>query len=569
MSVTDFHTAADLLHNLSKEFQRMRMLIIDQHSSARNSLRIILSTLGVSAIHSAATSAEVLRQVKAYEFDVIFADYLLSDGRDGQQLLEELRQQHFISLSTVFMLVTAERNYRNVVSVAELTPDDYLVKPFTAEQLQNRLAKALHRKRFLEPVFRCLDTDAYTDALAACIDLEGRGERYGQDILRCKGDILNALGRYEEAQAIYRRVLERGDVPWAQMGLAIACRGLAETAEAERLGMALIESCPEYLSAYDFVAGLLEEQGKLGEAQEMLLKAAALSPNNSLRQRTIANVAARNNDLEAAERAYGKVLERHRGSSLRVVDDYTNLTRVMLQRGHTDGARRVVQDLRRDWRGDMQGEVAALIMDSLCASQAGESAKAKQALDKALSIQEAGADAPGGTLSQKIAIDLAHACLANAEVDKARRIVGRIAAENHEDRDVIAQIEAAFADTGHADEGRELLAEVGREIVELNELGVQAAHSDDPESSLPALIEAAERVHSVQFLTNASKAIFSQLSRKGWNEDLAERGERYLRLAQAKDARHPLVIAAREMYVQVARNYGIEASSPTDSAKRA
>ena len=66
--------------------------------------------------------------------------------------------------------------------------------------------------------------------------------------------------------------------------------------------------------------------GKLSEAQEILQKAVAILPNNSLRQRMVGNVAVLNNDLDAAERAYGKVLERHRGSSLRIIDDYTNLS---------------------------------------------------------------------------------------------------------------------------------------------------------------------------------------------------------------------------------------------------
>ena len=156
MSVPDSNITAELLRRLSKDLERMRVLIIDRHSSARNSLRIILSTLGITAIHNAGTSAEVLRQVKAYSFDIIFADYILDDGRDGQQLLEELRQKHLISLSTVYMVITAERAYRNVVSVAELAPDDYLIKPFTAEQLQARLIKALYKKRFFERVLRVL-----------------------------------------------------------------------------------------------------------------------------------------------------------------------------------------------------------------------------------------------------------------------------------------------------------------------------------------------------------------------------------------------------------------------------
>lgn len=566
MSAADSNDTAELRKKLGKELERMRVLIIDRHSSARNSLRAILSTLDISAIHNAGTSTEVMRQVKAYDFDVIFADYILDDGRDGQQLLEELRQNHLIPLSTVYMLVTAERSYQNVVAVAELAPDDYLIKPFTAEQLQARLIKALYKKRFFERVFRHLDNGAFTDALAACEALLGTDEQFLYDILRFKGEILNALGRHEEAKAVYQQVLDHAVVPWARMGLAVALRGLDDLAEAENIGCALIDDFPEYLAAYDFVASVREEMGRLAEAQETLLKAAAISPNNSTRQRVVGDVAVRNNALDVAERAYGKVLERHRGSSLRVIDDYTNLTRVMLDRGHTDGARKVTQELRRDWRGNPQGELAALVMDSLCANQAGEPAKARQALEKALAMHEeiqAGQDGGGKSpLSQKIAVDLAHACLAAGDEASAQGILGKVAAENHEDRGMIAQIQGVFAKTGKEESGQALLAKVGREIVELNNRGVLAARGGDLEAAARMLIEAAERVPNLQFLVNASKAIFTLLARKGWNEDMAARGLRYLQLALAKDARNSKVVSARELYYQAARKYGIEVTSP-------
>ncbi len=559
MGVPDSNNTSELLKKLGKDLERMRVLIIDRHSSARNSLRMILSTLDISAIHNAGTTAEVMRQVKAYDFDIIFADYILEDGRDGQQLLEELRQKHLISLSTVYMVITAERSYQNVVSVAELAPDDYLIKPFTAEQLQARLIKALYKKRFFERVFTHLDNGAFADALAACEALLGQDEQFLYDILRFKGEILNALGRYEEAKAAYQQVLDHAVVPWARMGLAIALRGLDDLAEAENIGAALIEDFPEYLAAYDFVASVREELGKLAEAQETLQKAAAISPNNSTRQRMVGDVAVRNNDLDAAERAYGKVLERHRGSSLRVIDDYTNLTRVMLDRGHAEGARKVTQELRRDWRGNPQGELAALIMDSLCSNQEGEPAKARQALEKALAMHESMQDdSEQSGLSQKIAVDLAHACMASGDDAKAQEILGKVAAENHEDRDMIAQIQGVFAKTGKEEAGQSLLAKVGREIVELNNRGVLAARSGNIEASVQMLIEAAERVPNLQFLVNATKAIFTLLARKGWNEDMADRALRYLQQAQAKDPRSPKVVSAREMYFQVARKYGIE-----------
>ena len=561
MTRTD-NATAELINRIGKDFERMRVLLVDRHSGARNSLRIILSTLGIGTIHNAETTTEVLRQVKANTFDVIFSDYHLDDGRDGQQLLEELRQAHLIPLSTVFMVITAERNYKNVVSVAELAPDDYLIKPFTADQLQTRLVRALYKKRFFARVFRHLDNGAYTEALAACEALLGQDEQFDYDALRFKGEILNALGRHDEAQAVYQQVLDHAMVPWARMGLAVALRGLDQLGEAETLGAALIEDFPEFMAAYDFVASVREEMGKLTEAQATLQQAAAISPNNALRQRMVGDVAVRNEDLITAERAYGKVLERHRGSSLKVVDDYTNLTRVMLDQGHVAGARMVTQELRRDWRGNPQGELAALVMDSLCSGREGEPAKARQALDKALALHERmqseGDRAPSSDSSQKIAVDLAHACLAVGEESKAQAILSKVAAENHEDRAMIAHIQGVFAKTGKEDAGQSLLAKVGREIVELNNRGVMAARSGDIEASVQMLIEAAERVPNLQFLVNASKAIFTLLERKGWNIEMSQRAIRYLQLAQAKDPRSAKVISARELYQQVAKKYGIE-----------
>ena len=558
MGTSDLNDIADIQHRLGKELARMRVLLVDRHASARNSMRIILSSLGITAVHNAGTSAEVLRQVKAYTFDIILSDYHLDDGRDGQQLLEELRHKNLISLSTVYMVVTAERAYQNVVSVAELAPDDYLIKPFTADQFHSRLIKTIYKKHFFEKVFGHLDNGAYAEALAACDSLIGKEDAYLYDILRFKGEILNVLGRHEEAKAVYQQVLDHAMVPWARMGLAIALRGMDELAEAEEMGASVIDDFPEYLAAYDFVASVREEMGKLAEAQQVLQKATVISPNNSVRQRMVGDVAVRNDDLDAAERAYGKVLERHQGSSLKVLDDYTNLTRVMLDKGHTEGAKKVTQDLRRDWRGNKQGELAALIMDSLCCEQEGEPAKAKQALEKALELRNSLGDSDQNEFSQKIAVDLAHACLASGDEKMAQEILSKVAAENHEDRSMIAQIQGVFSKTGHEEAGQSMLAQVGKEIVELNNRGVLAARSGDIETSVQMLTEAAERVPNMQFLVNATKAIFTLLDRKGWDEEMGDRGVRYLQMAQSKDPRNAKVISARELYHKVARKFGIE-----------
>jgi len=307
-------TTADLLHKMSKELALKRALLIDRYPNARSSLRIMLSALGVTSVHNAGTSAEVLRQVRIHHFDIILSDYQLEDGRDGQQLLEELRQQRLVALSTVFMLITSERAYHNVVSIAELAPDDYLIKPFTADELHGRLVRALYRKQFFAPLYEHLDNGAFSDALKACQRLLAQESGFLFDLLRFKGEILNVLGRPAEAQAVFEQVLQQRVVPWARMGLATALRSQQRLAEGEIVAQALIDDFPEFMAAYDFLAEVREEMGKLREAQEALQSAALISPNNSARQRMVGDVAARNQDFKTAERAYGKVLERRSGS---------------------------------------------------------------------------------------------------------------------------------------------------------------------------------------------------------------------------------------------------------------
>lgn len=568
MASNDNNTA-ELIHKLSKDLANQRALLIDRYPNARNSLRLMLSAMGITSVHSASNSADVLRQVKANHFDMILADYLLEDGRDSQQLLEELRQQHLVPLSTVFFLITSERAYHNVVSIAELALDDYLIKPFTIDELQGRLIRALYKKRFFSPLFDSLDNGAYAEALVICERLVAQNNGFLFDALRFKGEILNALGRHNEAEAVYQQVLTQRLVPWARMGLAIALRGQNQLPEAEVIGETLIEEFPEFLAAYDFLAAIKEQLDKLPNAQEVLERATVRSPNNSNRQRKVGDVAVRNNDLAAAEKAYNKVLDRRRGSSLKDVNDYTNLTRVLLDRGQTEAAKAITEDLRRSWRGNKQGEVAALVMESLCANKEGDNSKAQRAVQKALELYETIKDDGRASvaLSQKLTLDLAHACLATGEEEAARNIVRQVAAENHEDSSVIAQVQSIYAKAGKAADGKALLAEVGKEIVELNNRGVLAARSGDVAASVKLLIEAVERVPNLQFLVNAAKAIFTLLDLKGWDNALAKRGLGYLESAQMKEMRNPKVISARELYQRVARKYGIPIV-PLSGAKR-
>jgi tetratricopeptide (TPR) repeat protein len=458
------------------------------------------------------------------------------------------------------MIITSERGYTNVVALAELAPDDYLIKPFTAEQLQARLVRSIYKKHVLRHIYENIERGALQEAIVACDRVIQQQPQYMYDALRFKGDLLHSLGKTREAEEVFRRVLEGRVVPWAKMGLATALRDRGALDEAEHLAEQVTHEAPDYLSAYDFLASVHEAQGKLEEAQHTLQRAADASPHNTVRQRLVGDVAARNKDLLSAEKAYGKVIERSKGSSLRTVDDFANLSRVLVERGDVTSSRKITAEMKREWRGDKQAELAALVSESLCLNSEGSPDKAQHLVDQALALQQSikeEAVEKGRPVSQRLAVDLAHACYATGKESEAANIMRQVAAENHDDTHLIDHITSVFEKTGQPDAGKALLDQVGKEIVELNNKGVMAARSGDLEGAVQLLIQAVEQVPNLQFLVNAAKAIFALMDKKGWDEQLALRALDYLHRAQSKDRKSAKVASAREMYVTVAKKYGI------------
>lgn len=549
----------DMLLILQQSLTQKNVLIIDRHPSARDSLRRLLGKLNVTSVVDAGNAEEVIAQVKANHFDIILSDFVLDDGRNGQQLLEELRHAHLIPLSTVYMIVSSERGYTNVVALAELTPDDYLIKPISSEQLQTRLIRAIYKKHVLRKIYENIENGALNEAVLACDQIIKQQPKFKYEALRFKGELLHTQGKNHDAEEVFRHVLEGRTSPWAKMGLATALRDRGALKEAENLAEQVIRESPDYLSAYDFLSTVHEAQGRLADAQRALQRGADASPHNTVRQRLVGDVASRNRDFLAAEKAYSRVMDRNRGSSLRTIDDFANLSRVLVERGDVHSSRRITDELKREYRGNKQAEMAALISESLCLNTEGLPIKAAALVEKALDLQTeitAEAQQQGIHTSQRLAVDLAHACFATGKKEEATSLMRQLAAENNEDPHLMERISSIFEKTGQADAGKALLDQVSREIVELNNRGVLAARGGDLEGAVQLLIQAAEKVPNLQFLVNASKAIFTLLDQKGWDAQLAAKGQDYLGRAQRKDRKNKKIASAKELYVTVAKKYG-------------
>lgn len=556
----DEKTALD--QALHKELQRKRVLIVDRHPPARDSLRLMLSTLGIIQVHGAGKSVEVVRQVKAHRFDIILSDYYLDDGRDGQQLLEELRYAKLIHPGTVYLITTSERNYHNVASIAELTPDAYVIRPFTSDELHTRLLRAVQKKHHLRHIYAAMEKDSLFEAIAACDTSLKRNPLYTLDILKLKAGLLLSLGNAVEAETIYRQVLTHRPLAWAQMGVAMALRDQGKLDAAAKLAGEVIEENKEFLAAYDFLANLMQVMGQPEQAQQVLENAAAISPNNSIRQRLVGDIAVRNQDLDTATKAYGRVLARHQGSSISTVDDYANLGRTLVTTGQQEAARELRDDIRRQWRGNPHGELASLNLEIACLQKENKADQIKELLPKAMAVYtQIHAEGSGEkALSPRIIMDLADVHLQAQEGRAAEGLLRKLASENHDNDGLIDQITTLFEKHGQSDLGKQLLKEVKAEMVALNNRGVIAAQQGDLEGSVRLLMDAADQAPNIQFLCNAAKAVFKLIDSRGWDAELAEQGLRYLHRAMAKDPTNAKVRAAREYAALIARKFGIGAA---------
>jgi len=418
-----------------------RVIIADHHAHTRTALREMVSVLGATSIINSGNAADVIRQVKARQVDVILCDYELDGMRDGQQLLEELRHDKLVPLATIFMMITGERSYKKVVAVAEFAPDDYLIKPFTANQLLDRLTRVSRKKNAFRAAYGLIEAGRADEALAECGKVRGLYPEYTADALRLMLDMLITQKRHGEAERLLEEILARKVVPWASMGLAKVHYAEKRLGAAEAVLAGLSEQYPEYLGAKDLMAKVKEEMGKPQEALEVLETAGAISSSNVSRLRRSGDLATVVGDHEKASRLYARVVDRVRNSTLARAQDFVSLANAYTAQGRDEDAERVCAEQRRTMRGAPEAELVSSLMEYQRFSRPGtatSNARAEAALDAVLDAHASIADQVTAALD----FDIFNACCQAQRLDQALSIADRLTSRADADPSIVERVEA-------------------------------------------------------------------------------------------------------------------------------
>ncbi len=121
----------------------MKILVVDDFSTMRRIIKNLLRDLGYNNTSEADDGMTALPMLKAGKFDFLVTDWNMP-GMTGIELLKEVRKTPEIADIPVLM-VTAEQKREQIVEAAQAGVNGYVVKPFTATTLKEKIDKIFER----------------------------------------------------------------------------------------------------------------------------------------------------------------------------------------------------------------------------------------------------------------------------------------------------------------------------------------------------------------------------------------------------------------------------------------
>lgn len=521
-------------------------LLIDDVAEMRASVRIQLADGGLESCTAVRNIKEALDRLSKEKFDLVVCDYNLGQGADGQQFLELIRRKQLLPLTSAFLMITGETAYEQVSTAAEYSPDDYLLKPFTADKLMTRLLRILEKKEALRPIYQhMISKGDRMKALAACDTLLAQKSRYVADVIRIKGELLLATGGHEEALALYDEILMQRATPWATVGKAHALISLGSVDAARELLQEALIAYPNYLAAYDLLAKLLKKTDKAA-AQAIVESALAVAPSTQ-RHRDLGVLALENNDFSRAETAYRVAVEKDRTGFFKSHDDYAALVRCCVEQGKNKEAMAVVKDLGKSFSSspELSARLAALETQVQLAS--GDSKAAEKALMEAIALQK------HGGMDVNTLLEVAQACFVAGKAEEAKKILEGVVEDHYENEEVLDRVRRIFERAGLKDEGEMFLEVNCKRMIRLNNDAVALAKSGELDKAVLMLVEAADRLrNNAQVSINAAQAILMRIQKQGMDAEQLAEAHRYITQAALANPDHPKLPAAIAFYQKVA-----------------
>jgi two-component system, chemotaxis family, chemotaxis protein CheY len=119
----------------------IKVLVVDDFATMRRIVTNVLKQVGFKNISEADDGTTALQLLKKEQFDLVLCDWNMPK-MSGLELLKTVRADESLK-SLPFVMVTAEAEKQNIIDAVQAGVSNYVVKPFTAETVTQKLEKVL------------------------------------------------------------------------------------------------------------------------------------------------------------------------------------------------------------------------------------------------------------------------------------------------------------------------------------------------------------------------------------------------------------------------------------------
>lgn len=526
------------------DFSNKSFLVIDDFQGMRTVLRDILRSIGVNTknIATAANGNEAITLLAQTHFDGVLCDFNLGAGKNGQQVLEEAKFRNLVGPSCAWIMITAEKTADVVMGAAEYQPDAYLLKPITESALRLRLDKIWVKKAAFVDIDQAVMAHDLMRAVKLCDQRLAVDRANAGELLRLKCHLLMTAGEHEQARALCKAILAQRDVPWAQLSLARVHMAAGELEEARQLLETLVAENRTFLEAHDWLANVLNAQGELAKAEEVLVAAARLSPNSVTRQKNLGELALQLGKLDSAERAFRKSVTLGEHSVLKTPDAYLGLAKACSAQDNPKEALQVLGSLAKQFDSD-EVKIKALATEGMVHHRAGDPIAARKAAQKV-----------GEALSQSAihvgsaaVVEMAELMMLTGEKEQAVALLQGEVRNNPDDKILLDRVQQVFDTGAMGEEGSALVEASRQEAVALMNQGVLLARDGKFDEAMAAMRTACQRLPgNVRVLFNFAHLGLSFMRQNGMDPALVEEVRQHLETAHRlapTDKRYPQLMS--------------------------
>jgi len=117
----------------------MKVLVVDDFATMRRIVKNVLRQIGFTNISEADDGKAALKALKGEKFDLILCDWNMPE-MSGLEVLKQMKSDDAFK-DIPFVMVTAEAQKDNIIEAVKAGVNSYIVKPFTAETIGEKLKK--------------------------------------------------------------------------------------------------------------------------------------------------------------------------------------------------------------------------------------------------------------------------------------------------------------------------------------------------------------------------------------------------------------------------------------------